>query len=941
MDKSLFRYIWQHSRRDQLVILAGVLASLPFYFWSLDLPKRIVNEAIQGGAFRDGKTTTTFLEIGVNPPALVGGGPRVVFFEGFTVGQIGLLFGLSFLFLALVLVNGAFKYWINVAKGALGERMLRRLRFDLFALTLRFTPQTLRSVKASETATIIKDEVEPIGGFIGDAFIQPMFLGTQAATAMVFILLQNVWLGIIAAAIVAVQFAVIPRLRRVQLRLGRERQIASRKLAGRVGEIMEGMEAIHTNDTTAWEKAEIGDRLFHLFDLRFRIYKWKFMVKFLNNLLSQITPFFFYAVGGYFALQGKLDIGQLVAVIAAYRELPPPLKELIDWDQQRLDVQIKYDQIIQQFLPERLIPVELTDPTRGQDAPLAGPLEFKNLRVVDPHGSTIIDNMSLTAPLPARIALVGEGSAAPSIVAGILARRFDTYSGQVTLGDQDLARLPEAVTGRHMAFCGVEPALFPGSLRENLIYGLRHMPIRHAGEKTAEDVRRRREAERTGNPVDSLADDWIDYRAAGASDAEDLDIKLLAALGRVGMGDDVYRFGLSGRVDPRRYPDLADRLVEARKLLRAKLAERNMESLVEYFDPACFNTQASVGENLLFGASVGAAFAGRGRAANPLVRRVLDQEELTADFIRLGLRISETMTEIFRDVPPGHPLFEQFSFIAADDLPDYEDILRRWSARGARGLTAEDHGRLLALPFDYIEPRHRLGLLDDELRQRIVVARGRLRQALPRTIWERELEPYDPERLCAAAPMRDNFLFGRVAHRIADAAARITKVGAEVVDELGLREAIMRVGLDYQVGPAGRLLTAPQRASVNLVRGLVKQPDILVLDGALVAFSDAQAQQILADILDDYRSRCLVAVVRDEAQAQAFDIVVHFDGKRARMTRPAPDRTAIDAVGAQNGPGAGAAHVAPAGHRHHHQEPVSGHAGETTTNETDLARQPR
>ena len=30
----------------------------------------------------------------------------------------------------------------------------------------------LRTVKSSETATIIKDEVEPIGGFVGDAFIQ-------------------------------------------------------------------------------------------------------------------------------------------------------------------------------------------------------------------------------------------------------------------------------------------------------------------------------------------------------------------------------------------------------------------------------------------------------------------------------------------------------------------------------------------------------------------------------------------------------------------------------------------------------------------------------------------------------------------------------------------------------------------------------------------------
>ncbi|MDJ1159451.1 ABC transporter transmembrane domain-containing protein [Chelatococcus sp. SYSU_G07232] len=903
MEKSLFRYIWRHTRREQLVIFAAVLASLPFYFWSLDLPKRIVNEAIQGGAFKDGRATATFLEIGATPPALFGGGPRVTFFEGFTVGQLGLLFGLSTLFLVLVLVNGAFKYWINVAKGALGERMLRRMRFDLFSLTFRFPPETLRTVKASETATIIKDEVEPIGGFIGDAFIQPMFLGTQAATAMLFILLQNVWLGIIAASIVGIQFVVIPRLRRVQLRLGKERQIASRKLAGRVGEIVDGMEAVHVHDATAWEKAEIGERLFHLFDLRFRIYKWKFAVKFLNNLLAQITPFFFYSVGGYFALKGKLDIGQLVAVIAAYRELPPPLKELIDWDQQRLDVQIKYDQITQQFAPERLIPEEVFAGAEADAEPLRGPLVVKDLRVMDSHGSPLVEGASFAWDLPARIALVGDGGGGPSVLARVLARRIDDFTGQISIGGRDLRRLPEAVTGRRLTYAGVDPILFPGTLRDNLVYGLRHRPVRPgAAGDDAEQRRRRLEASRTGNPEASPDDEWIDYAALGLEGADELDHRLLEELALVGMRDDVYRFGLSGRVDPARYPHLAEKLVEARGLLRAKLADRDMRQLVEPFDPARYNNQATIGENLLFGASVGGAFAGRARAVNPLVRRVLDAEDLTDELVRMGGDIAQTMTEIFRGLPPGHPLFEQFSFIAADDLPEYEDIVRRWATRRASGLTREDRNRLLVLPLDYVEPRHRLGLIDDVLKARIVEARMRFRRELRGTLWEQEVELYDAERVCGAAPLRDNLLFGRVAHGIADARERVTKVAGEVISELGMRDDIARVGLDFQVGPGGRLLTAQQRASVALVRCLVKQPDILVLDGALASYGDAQAASLLATITEAYRGRSLVAVLRDEAQAADFDILVRFTGPRPQQVR---GPLAPAAEGGEAGVGAG------------------------------------
>lgn len=464
MERSLFRYIWHHSRRDQITIFIVVLASLPFYFLSLDLPKRIVNDAIMGNAFTNGVREVTFLDFGFTLPDFLGG-KTVALLSGFQVGQIELLFGLSILFLGFVCINGGFKYWINIAKGALGERMLRRLRFDLFSVTLRFTPDTLRTTKASETATIIKDEVEPIGGFIGDAFVQPLMLSSQALTAMTFIMMQSVPLGLLVLFIVGIQFTVIPRLRRVQLRLGKERQLASRLLAGRIGEVVESMDAVHTHGTGRWEKSEIAERLYGLFDLRFRIYKWKFMVKFLNNFLSQLTPFFFYAIGGYLALTGRLDIGQLVAVIGAYRDLPPPLKELIDWDQQRLDVQIKYDQIIQQFMPERLLPDDPPVTAALVATRLAGPVEIEALRVQDQHGGILVDDVTLAWPYPGSVAFVTGRSAAPRAashaIAEVMARRILPANGRITIAGADYLALPEGCDRSAHCLCRSTATAFP------------------------------------------------------------------------------------------------------------------------------------------------------------------------------------------------------------------------------------------------------------------------------------------------------------------------------------------------------------------------------------------------------------------------------------------------------------------------------------------------
>ena len=163
-----------------------VLLSLPFYFASLDLPRTIVNDVIQGRAFSGGAPTANVFHFTLARPGFLGGG---VFFEfsGFAVTRLGYLLALSFAFLLLVLVNGAFKYVINMRKGALGERLLRQLRLDLFTRLLAMKPESIANIKPSEAATIIKDEVEPIGGFVGDAFIQPVFLTGQALTALAFI----------------------------------------------------------------------------------------------------------------------------------------------------------------------------------------------------------------------------------------------------------------------------------------------------------------------------------------------------------------------------------------------------------------------------------------------------------------------------------------------------------------------------------------------------------------------------------------------------------------------------------------------------------------------------------------------------------------------------------------------------------------------------------
>ncbi|HSR72773.1 MAG TPA: ATP-binding cassette domain-containing protein [Kiloniellales bacterium] len=882
MEPNLFKYIWRHSKRDQLAILLLVAISLPFYFLMLDLPKQIVNQGILGQGFEGPGSTVAFMPVKI-PYAEALFGHEIVLFDGLDLEQPNYLIALSLTFLFLVFVNGGFKFVINTSKGRLGERLLRRLRFELSDRVLRFSVPQVRKVKQAEVATMIKDEVDPLGGFIGDAFVTPAFLGGQALTAMTFIMVQSIWLGSIALAVVLFQAFLIPKLRVPILRLARQRVVAARELAGRIGEIVDGAIEIHAHDTSNFERADLSYRLGRIFDIRFEIFRRKFFVKFLNNFLAQLTPFVFYAGGGLLAIYGRLDVGALVAVINAYKDLPSPIKELIDWDQQRNDSQIKYEQVIEQFQPGELLDPAVQDPTQDPGPPFEGEIAASVLCLTDENGNRLVDSVSFTARADEHIAIVGDGGSGKDHLAMLLAALVRPTSGSIRIGNRDLPRLPEATTGRRLSFVGQDSYLFPHSLRENLIYGLKHRPVRER-EIADEELRAKRErwledARSSANSTLDIEADWIDYEAVGVAGPEELEQRMIEVLEVVGLEEDVYRFGLFGTLDPERHPEIAEAILEARRALPERLAAENAADLVVRFDPERYNTNASLAENLLFGTPRKLEYVAGSLARNPLVTEVLEELGLVGDIEQMGANIARTMVEIFADLPPGHPFFEQFSFIGADDLPEFRAIVGKLEKGGIESLQERERVSLRRLPYDYVEARHRLGLIGDELAERLVAARHRVAGRLMETDPD-AVEFYRPDAYNAAATLQDNVLFGRIAFGQAQATEVVGRAMTAVLDTLGLRKIVIGTGLDYHVGVGGKRLSATQRQKVGLGRALLKRPDILIVADAVAVMDAATQRRLLEAILEQCRGRGLVWTLDKPTAADRFDrVMVMRDGR--------------------------------------------------------------
>lgn len=882
MDKGLTHYIWTHTRKQQLFILLIVALSMIPYFMSFDLPKQIVNGPIQGQGFEGEAATQTFMRLEYSLPYF----GNVVFFPGLELNRLQMLMALSLVFLALVVVNGLFKLYINTYKGRLGERLLRRIRFELVDRVLRFPPAQFKRMKSAEIASMVKDEVEPLGGFTGDAFVAPALLGGQAATALFFIFVQNIYLGLIAGIIVAVQAVLIPRMRRRLLVLGRERQLTARELAGRVSEIVEGIGTIHAYDTSNLERADVASRLGRIFKIRYDLYQWKFLVKFINNFLASVTPFLFYSIGGYLALQGRLDIGQLVAVIAAYKDLPGPLKELIDWDQARQDVQVKYTQVVEQFKVDQLIDPGLQAVSLDEPKPIDGPIAAVNLSLADDSGARTLEHLSVQFSPGEFAAIIGGAAAGGDALAEAIGRVVWPESGRITVGKADLHDLPESVTGRRITYVASDAYFFFGSLRDNLLYGLKHAPLRDPDyDDGYKDLRKWEieEARLAGNPDHDVHGDWIDYAAAGATGPDDLYHSVATALDSVFLTKDILELALRSNVEPAAHPELTAHIVSLRQTLREELDKAGLSNLVVPFELDRYNVEATVGENLLFGTAIGEQFIGRGIGRNAYFREVVGRNGLDRILYTMGYEIAENAVELFAGLPPDHPFFQQLTFMTPEDIPMYQQLLQRLKGKDFAETTDDDKHNIIRLSFAYIEPRHRFGLLTDELMAKIVETRRQFHDGLPEEM-RSAIELYDPADYTASASILDNVLFGRVSHRHADGPERVRSMVISLLGEPGLYDQVLSIGLEFNLGPGGRRLTQVQRQKLNLARALLRGSDFYVFNRPLPALDSRTQEQICQNVLklirDNREGAAIIWVLSNTSLTDHFDRVLIFDKGR-------------------------------------------------------------
>jgi len=290
--KALYRFIWKNSARQQLVVCAVALLTLPLTLAPIELQRRMIDDAV-------------------------------------AESDLDLLIRFAIVYGVVILLQQIVKFTYNILRGRVSETLNQTMRERI----VEETKEDDDSVDDGATVSMLTNEVEPVGGFGGDAYAQVVTEGGVLVTIFAYMFYTEFWLAVVAV------IAFIPQALATPLVQDRINAQSSK----RVEEIRAvGGDVLDVKRGNRSKRKRAMARIKRIFNIRLMIFKLKFGLKALLNFLDHGADLVVLGAGGYMVIQGNTEIGVVVAFLSGLDRLRSPWRTLISYFRVLSDAQLRF-----------------------------------------------------------------------------------------------------------------------------------------------------------------------------------------------------------------------------------------------------------------------------------------------------------------------------------------------------------------------------------------------------------------------------------------------------------------------------------------------------------------------------------------------------------------------------------------------------------------------
>jgi ATP-binding cassette, subfamily B, bacterial len=399
----------------------------------------------------------------------IGQGIRLLIDRGFATNSTDLLtqYVSIFFFLVFALALGTFTryYWVTW----LGERVIADIRRKVFDHLINLHPGFFEENRSLEIQSRLTADMTLLQSVIGSSVSFALRNFIMMVGGIIWLFITNAKLT--AIVMICVPLVVTPILifgRRVR-KLSRQSQDKVATVGAYVGEILGQIKTVQ-----AYNHQEIDKNKFrHYVEEAFTVAKTRTIQRALLVTLVIILVLgavgLMLWVGGIDVIEGKISGGELAAfvfysvivgsAVASISEVIGELQRAAGAAERTIELLDTPNQIQSPLKPQVLPPV-------------SGNIEIERLSFAYPSRPDVfvINELTLNIKAGETLALVGPSGAGKSTLFDLLLRFFDTGAGRIKLEGIDIRQLNITELRQCFALVSQNPALFYGSIADNLRY---------------------------------------------------------------------------------------------------------------------------------------------------------------------------------------------------------------------------------------------------------------------------------------------------------------------------------------------------------------------------------------------------------------------------------------------------------------------------------------
>jgi ABC-type bacteriocin/lantibiotic exporter with double-glycine peptidase domain len=298
MPASLYGYVLKVSRRQQVWLGLLTLAVFPLSLVPLELQRRIVNYAVAHSA-------------------------------------IDLLLVYGGLYLAVLLLQSGLKFLRDAYMYRIAEGVTRVLRRKFIQ---RRPPDA--GVEEGTKQAIISAESEKVGGFVAESLSLPMLQAGTVLSIAIYMLAIEPLVALVAIVFLVPSVVMVGLAQPVLNRLSRSKITVVRSLGESV--LRDGRhDAAQGPDSDALVES--------IYDLRLRFANLKIATKSFNQLVTGLGLLSILLVGGWLAMQGRTEIGIIVAFMSGYERMTGPVRDLLNFYRRLSMMRVQYRLVADAF----------------------------------------------------------------------------------------------------------------------------------------------------------------------------------------------------------------------------------------------------------------------------------------------------------------------------------------------------------------------------------------------------------------------------------------------------------------------------------------------------------------------------------------------------------------------------------------------------------------